>query len=197
MTTPTTTTPQSLERRLGPLDAAAIIVANVIGGGILFFAAAHCRQRARTRGCFSATWLVGGALAFCGAMALRGARGAAAARGRRVCLPARGVRPPRRVPDRMDVVCRGLRRRHGGQRDGLRALSRSLHSRRRRLDAVLRRSRFRTCRSRSRGRRSSRSPRVWLFAFVHIRGVGPGRVVSNVLAMLKVDALLIFIALGL
>ena len=24
------------------------------------------------------------------------------------------------------------------------------------------------------GRRSSPSPRIWLFAFVHIRGVGPG-----------------------
>lgn len=30
---------------------------------------------------------------------------------------------------------------------------------------------------------------VWAFAFVHIRGVGPGRVVSNVLATLKVTAL--------
>ena len=32
----TTTTHHLLERRLGPYDAAAIIVANVIGGGILF-----------------------------------------------------------------------------------------------------------------------------------------------------------------
>ena len=37
---------------------------------------------------------------------------------------------------------------------------------------------------------------VWLFAFVHIRGVGPGRVVGNVLAVLKVTALLLFIAVG-
>jgi APA family basic amino acid/polyamine antiporter len=37
---------------------------------------------------------------------------------------------------------------------------------------------------------------VWLFAFVHIRGVGPGRVVMNVLATLKVTTLLVFIALG-
>ena len=37
---------------------------------------------------------------------------------------------------------------------------------------------------------------VWLFAVVHIRGVGPGRLVSNVLATLKVTALLIFIAVG-
>ena len=31
---------------------------------------------------------------------------------------------------------------------------------------------------------------------MHIRGVGPGRIVSNVLATLKVTALLMFIALG-
>src|SRR6185295_8698241 len=37
---------------------------------------------------------------------------------------------------------------------------------------------------------------VWLFALVHIRGVGPGRFVSNALATLKVTALLIFIAVG-
>jgi APA family basic amino acid/polyamine antiporter len=35
-----------------------------------------------------------------------------------------------------------------------------------------------------------------MFAFVHIRGVGPGRVVMNVLATLKVTSLLVFIALG-
>jgi basic amino acid/polyamine antiporter, APA family len=38
---------------------------------------------------------------------------------------------------------------------------------------------------------------VWLLAVVHIRGVGPGRVVSNALTVLKVVALLGFIALGL
>ena len=37
---------------------------------------------------------------------------------------------------------------------------------------------------------------VWLFAFVHIVGVGPGRAVMNVLATLKVLALLVFIAPG-
>jgi APA family basic amino acid/polyamine antiporter len=37
---------------------------------------------------------------------------------------------------------------------------------------------------------------IALMAFVHLRGVGPGRVVSNVLATLKVAALLVFIGLG-
>ena len=38
---------------------------------------------------------------------------------------------------------------------------------------------------------------IWLFALVHIRGVGPGRFVSNALTILKVGSLLIFIAVGL
>ena len=66
MTTPTIL--PTLERRLGPLDAAAIIVANVIGGGILFFPpliAANVRDACS----FLSTWLAGGVLAFCGAMA--------------------------------------------------------------------------------------------------------------------------------
>ncbi len=37
---------------------------------------------------------------------------------------------------------------------------------------------------------------IALLAWVHVRGVGPGRVVGNLLAALKVSALLMFIALG-
>ena len=37
---------------------------------------------------------------------------------------------------------------------------------------------------------------VWLLAAIHIRGVGPGRVVMNLLAALKVAAFLLFIAAG-
>src|SRR5262249_13362968 len=37
---------------------------------------------------------------------------------------------------------------------------------------------------------------IWLMSWVHVRGVGPGRLVGNVLATLKVCALLMFIALG-
>ncbi|MEO8681120.1 MAG: amino acid permease, partial [Vicinamibacterales bacterium] len=58
----------TLERRLGPLDAAAIIVSNVIGGGILF---TPPQVAAMVPGSwwFLGIWLVGGALAFAGAMA--------------------------------------------------------------------------------------------------------------------------------
>ena len=59
--------PPALARRLGPLDGAAIIVSNVIGGGILFFPVLIAASVPDAR-LFLTTWLVGGALAFCGAM---------------------------------------------------------------------------------------------------------------------------------
>jgi len=58
----------SLERRLGPLDAAAIVVSNVIGGGI-FFVPILVAQFTGDARAMLAVWLVGGAFAFMGAMA--------------------------------------------------------------------------------------------------------------------------------
>src|SRR5690606_5669950 len=60
--------PTSLERRLGPYDAAAIIVSNVIGGGILF-TPPQVAASVPDPYWFLGIWLVGGALAFAGAMA--------------------------------------------------------------------------------------------------------------------------------
>jgi len=64
----TDTSPTSLERRLGPLDAAAIVVSNVIGGGIFFIPIIVASMVPDARGVL-AVWLIGGALAFAGAMA--------------------------------------------------------------------------------------------------------------------------------
>ena len=61
------TTP-SLERRLGPFDAAAIIVSNVIGGGILFVPP-PIAAAVPSALLFLSTWVAGGLLAFAGAMA--------------------------------------------------------------------------------------------------------------------------------
>jgi APA family basic amino acid/polyamine antiporter len=61
-------TSSTLERRLGPLDAAAIIVSNVIGGGILF-TPPQVAALVPDAPLFLATWIAGGALAFAGAMA--------------------------------------------------------------------------------------------------------------------------------
>src|SRR5881628_2016076 len=58
----------SLARRLGPFDAAAIIVSNVIGGGILF-TPPQVAASVPDPVWFLAAWIAGGALAFAGAMA--------------------------------------------------------------------------------------------------------------------------------
>jgi APA family basic amino acid/polyamine antiporter len=63
-----TPNPIHLDRRLGPLDAAAIIVSNVIGGGILF-TPPQIAASVPHAWLFHSTWVVGGLLAFSGAMA--------------------------------------------------------------------------------------------------------------------------------
>ena len=60
--------PNALERRLGPLDGAAVVVSNVIGGGILF-TPPLVAAAVPSPWLFLSTWLVGGVLAFAGAMA--------------------------------------------------------------------------------------------------------------------------------
>lgn len=57
-----------LDRRLGPLDGAAIVVSNVIGGGI-FLLPAFVAQSVTHPWAMLAVWAVGGALVFAGAMA--------------------------------------------------------------------------------------------------------------------------------
>src|SRR6185295_2371554 len=60
--------PSTLERRLGPLDGAAIIVSNVIGGTILF-APPFMAGLVPNPWMYLGLWVAGGALAFAGAMA--------------------------------------------------------------------------------------------------------------------------------
>jgi APA family basic amino acid/polyamine antiporter len=57
-----------LTRRLGAFDAAAIVISNVIGGGI-FFVPVIVAQLVPSPGAMIAVWLAGGALALAGAMA--------------------------------------------------------------------------------------------------------------------------------
>ena len=58
----------TLDRRLGPFDAAAIVVSNVIGGGI-FFVPIYVAQMLPDARSFLLIWIIGGALSFAGAMA--------------------------------------------------------------------------------------------------------------------------------
>ena len=195
MTPPTQPTSTSLERRLGPLDAAAIIVANVIGGGILFtppLIAAHVPHP----GLFLTTWLVGGALAFCGAVAyaelaalrpraggeyvyLRDAYGPLAGFLTGWTSFVAGFAAPAAASAMVIVLY--LERFVPGVANSTPFLTIPLPY----LPLTFSRQTLVALAA------------VWLFALVHIRGVGPGRLVSNVLATLKVTALLVFIAVGL
>ncbi len=60
--------PATLERRLGPIDGAAIVVSNVIGGGI-FFVPILVAQQVQSGWALLGVWIFGGALAFAGALA--------------------------------------------------------------------------------------------------------------------------------
>jgi APA family basic amino acid/polyamine antiporter len=58
----------SLDRRLGPLDAAAIVISNVIGVGI-FITPGFVATLVPNRTAILGVWVLGGALAFAGALA--------------------------------------------------------------------------------------------------------------------------------
>ncbi|MFA5911736.1 MAG: amino acid permease [Vicinamibacterales bacterium] len=184
----------SLERRLGPLDAAAIIVSNVIGGGILF-TPPLIAAGVPNPWLFLGIWIAGGALAFCGATAyaelaalrpraggeyvyLRAAYGNLAGfltgwvsfvAGFAGAIAATSV-----------VLVFYLDRFFPGAADHtpffvIPIPGFPLTVSRRTLVAIA---------------------AVVALSYVHYRGVGPGRLLMNFLAVLKVSALMIFIAAG-
>jgi APA family basic amino acid/polyamine antiporter len=184
----------ALERRLGPIDAAAVIVSNVIGGGILFtpplVAAAIPHPWL-----FLGVWVAGGALAFAGAMAyaelaalrpraggeyvyLRAAYGQLAAfltgwtsfvAGFSGAIAASAV-----------VLAFYVGRFVPAAGDSTPIFTIPLPW----VPLVFSKQAFVALAA------------IALMAWIHLRGVGPGRLVGNILASLKVSALLIFIALG-
>ena len=195
---PTVPTPHSdapgLERRLGPIDAAAVIVSNVIGGGILFtpplVAAAIPNPWL-----FLGVWATGGALAFAGAMAyaelaalrpraggeyvyLRAAYGRLAAfltgwtsfvAGFSGAIAASSV-----------FLAIYLDRFFPGAGDATPIFTIPLPV----VPLVFSKQAFIALAA------------ILLMSWIHLRGVGPGRLVGNILASLKVLALLVFIAIG-
>ncbi len=187
--------PQVLARRLGPYDAAAIIVSNVIGGGILFTPPLVAAS-VQNPWLFLGTWVAGGALAFAGAMAyaelaalrpraggeyvyLRAAFGRLAAfltgwtsfvAGFSGATAASAV-----------VLAFYVGRFVPAANDATPLLVIPLPF----VPLTISRQAIVALAA------------IGLMAWIHVRGVGPGRLVMNVLAGLKVSALLIFIALGL
>ena len=203
----TTTNERVLERRLGPLDAAALIVSNVIGGGILFtppqIAAAVPAALP-----FLSTWAAGGLLAFAGAMAyaeLAALRPRAG--GEYVYL--------REAFGRLAAFLSGWTSFIAGFSGAIASSAVILASYLGRFFPAAGNSTpflsipiFPGIASESSADRIfsvtlSMSPQtvvalaaIYGMAWVHLRGVGPGRLVGNILATLKVSALLLFIAFG-
>jgi APA family basic amino acid/polyamine antiporter len=184
----------SLDRRLGPFDAAAIVVSNVIGGGI-FFVPVLVAQLVPSAGALVGVWVLGGLLAFAGAMAyaeLAAARPQAG--GEYVYLREAFGRPAAFLTGWTSFIA--------GFSGAIAASAVALAEYAGRfipvaadttplltvplpvLPLVV-------------------SPRAVLaltaiaaLTCVHVRGLGPGRLVQNVLAGVKVSALVFFVAAG-
>ena len=197
MQTTSTSEPHVLERRLGPFDAAAIIVANVIGGGILF------RSPAVAAAIPDATWFLlawagGGVLAFMGAMAyaelaaLRPKAGGEYVYLREAFGPLAGFLTGwtsfvagfsgALAASAVFLIITLNRFIPGVANDTpllaipipgtSNAVTFSIHT-------------------------LAASAVIIVAALIHIRGVGPGRIASNVLTTLKIVSLVVFIAFGL
>jgi APA family basic amino acid/polyamine antiporter len=184
----------SLERRLGPLDAAAIIVANVIGAGILF-TPPQVATAAPNAIWFLGAWLAGGALAFAGAMAYAELAALRPRAGGEYVYLREAFGPLAAFLTGWTSFVAGF--------SGAIAASAIV------LTFYL--ERFVPGSSNTTPFFVIPLPYVPLtfsrqtliaisvivvMSWVHLRGVGPGRIMGNVLAALKVSALLMFIALG-
>ena len=185
-----------LARRLGPLDAAAIIVSNVIGGGILF-TPPQVAASVPSAPLFLLIWLAGGLLAFAGALAYAELAALTPRAGGEYVYLRRAFGPAAAfltgwtsfvagftgaIATSAVVFAFYLGRFVPWAADGAAYLTLPLVP-----GALV----------------LTVSPKtltaialIGLMAAVHIRGVGPGRIVGNVLAGLKVAALVTFVTLA-
>lgn len=166
-----------LERRLGPFDAAAIVISNVIGGGI-FFVPVIVAQLVPGPVPLLAVWLTGGALAFAGAMAyaeLAAVRPHAG--GEYVYL--RDAFGP------LAAFLTGWTSFVAGFSGAIAASAVAL------ADYV---TRF--VPGAAGARPVIAIAAIAALTLIHVRGLGPGRLVQNVLAGLKVSAIVLIVALG-
>ena len=189
-------TPPSLERRLGPFDAAAIIVSNVIGTGILF-APSVIAALVPNALLFFSTWVAGGLLVFAGAMAYA----------ELAALRPRGGGEYVYLREAFGNLAAFL----SGWTSFVAGFSGAIATSAvvfafylgRFIPAAGNSTPFFTVPIVPGWIELSLSPQttiaivaIFAMAWIHLRGVGPGRIVSDVLAALKVGALVVFIALG-
>ena len=186
---------QSLDRRLGPLDAAAIVISNVIGVGI-FITPRIIATAVPHPLMFLGVWLVGGLLAFAGAMAYAELGTLRPRSGGEYVYLREGFGPLAAFLTGWTSFVAGFA---GAIAAGALGISDYL-------------GRFVPIASDVTPLFTIPLPWVPLIfsprtivaltaifglALVHIRGLGPGRVVQNVLAVTKVGALTLFVAVGL
>ena len=191
---PAATSP-SLERRLGPLDAAAIILSNVIGGGIFYVPVLVAGLVPVAMGMLG-VWVLGGLLAFAGALAYAELAALRPKSGGEYVYLREAFGP-------LAAFLTGWTSFVAGFSGAIAATALFL------ADAI---GRFVPA-------AASRTPileipipfaplvinnqtlvalaAIALLSFIHMRGLGPGRLVHNFLAGLKVSGILIFLALGL
>ncbi len=184
----------SLVRRLGPLDAAAIIVANVIGAGILF-TPPQVATAAPNSFWFLGAWLAGGALAFAGAMAYAELASLRPRAGGEYVYLREAFGPLMAFLTGWTSFVAGFT---GAIAASAIVVTFYLE---RFIPGVSNSTPFFVVPLPFVPLTFSRQTMVAivaiaLMAWIHLRGVGPGRIVGNVLAALKVSALLMFIALG-
>jgi len=192
----TSAAPPTLDRRLGPWDAAALIVSNVIGGGILF-SPPQIAASVPSALLFLSTWVAGGLLAFAGAMAYAELAALRPRAGAEYVYLRAAFGPVAAFLTGWTSFIAGF--------SGAIAASAAV------LAFYL--GRFVPVAGDSTPLLSlpiipgtivlSFSPQsivavaaIFGMAWVHLRGVGPGRLVSDVLAVLKVSAFVLFIAIG-
>ena len=184
-----------LHRRLGPLDGAAIVISNVIGGGI-FFLPIIVALNVPNPSLMLAAWLVGGLLAFAGAVsyaelaALRPRAGGEYVYLREAFGPVAAFLTgwtsfvagfTGAIAVNSIAVADYLGRFIPAAADRTPLLSIPIPV----IPLVISRQSIVAL------------ALVFGLSLIHIRGLGPGRVVQNVLAAGKVLGLVIFIALGL
>ena len=187
--------PPDLERRLGPLDAAAIVISNVIGVGI-FITPGIIAQLVPHPMWFLGVWLGGGLLAFAGAMAYAELGTLRPRSGGEYVYLREGFGP-------LAAFLTGWTSFVAGFAGAIAASA---------LGAADYLGRFLPVAGDAAPLFTIPlpvvpivvSPRtlvaltiVMALALVHIRGLGPGRLVQNTLAGLKVGALALFVAVGL
>jgi basic amino acid/polyamine antiporter, APA family len=166
-----------LQRRLGPIDAAAIVISNVIGGGI-FFVPPIVAQLVPQPAALFGVWLAGGALALAGAMAYAELAAMRPHAGGEYVYIRDAYGP-------LGAFLTGWTSFVAGFSGAIAASAMALagyvgHF------VVLRPG------------GTTAVALAWIvgFTLVHVRGLGPGRFLQNLLALLKVGAIVILVIAG-